>query len=189
MGESLGQTATRRNAVTSTDQEKFTDAFISSLKPDSRFLIAYDMYQRGLAVTVQPKSGKKTFTAIYFVSGFPRWYHIGAADAIGLADARKIAAGIMSRAATGEDPGAPRKAERSRGTFEELATQFVEQYAKKKNKSWQQADKLVRRYLLPKWGKLQATAVTRAGAKAMMASIEAPVLANQVLEFASAANR
>jgi hypothetical protein len=29
-------------------------------------------------------------------------------------------------------------------------------YAKGKNKSWQQADKLVKRYLLQRWGKLQA---------------------------------
>jgi integrase len=44
----------------------------------------------------------------------------------------------------------------------------------------------VRRYLIPRWGKLQAAAVTRADAKAIMASIKAPVLANQVLAAASA---
>ena len=155
-------------------KKKFTDTFIDSLKPDTRLLIAYDTHLRGLAVTVQPKSGAKTYKAIYYVAGFPRWYHIGNADTIGLADARKIAARIMLRAATGEDPVALRKAERSRGTFEELAWHIVDQYAKKKNKSWRQADKLVRRYLLPKWGKLQATAVSRADAKAMMASHHGP---------------
>jgi integrase len=167
-------------------KKKFSSAFIDGLKPENRFLIAYDTYQRGLAVTVQPMSGKKTWKAIYYVKGFPRWYHIGAADAIGLADARKIAARVMLRAAMGEDPVALRKAERSRGTFEDLATRYVEQYAKKKNKSWKQADKLVRRYLLPKWGKLQATAVARADVKTLMASIAAPILANQVLAAASA---
>jgi integrase len=167
-------------------KKKFTDAFVSGLKPDSRLLIAYDLHQRGLAVTVQPKSGRKAWKVIYFVNGSPRWCHIGDAAAIRLADARKLAAGIMLRAAIGEDPVAQRKAERSRGTFEELATRYVEQHAKRKNKSWKQADNLVRRYLLPKWAKLHATAVTRADAKAMMASIEAPVLANQVLAAASA---
>lgn len=167
-------------------KKKFTSVFIDSLKPDTRLLIAYDAHQRGLAVTVQPVSGKKTWKAIYYVNGFPRWYHIGAADSIGLADARKMAATIMLRAATGEDPVALRKAERNRGTFEELATQYREQYAKKKNKSWRQADKLVRRYLLPKWGQLQAAAISRTDVKAMMASITAPVLANQVKAAASA---
>ena len=66
-------------------------------------------------------SGKKTWKAIYYVNGFPRWYHIGAADAIGLADASNIAARVMLRAATGEDPVALRKAERSQGTFDDLA--------------------------------------------------------------------
>lgn len=168
-------------------KKKLTDAFVSSLKPKSRLLIAYDMHQRGLAVTVQPESGKKTWKAIYYVGGFPRWYHIGDAAAIGLADARKIAAGVMLKAAMGEDPVALRKAERSRGTFAELARQYVDEYAKKNNKSWVHTDKrLVRPYLIPKWGKLQATAVTRADVKAMMTSIEAPVLANQVLAAASA---
>ncbi|MFZ0196757.1 MAG: Arm DNA-binding domain-containing protein, partial [Pseudolabrys sp.] len=110
-------------------KKKFTSVFIDSLKPDARMLIAYDAHQRGLAVTVQPVSGKKTWKAIYYVNGFPRWYHIGAADSIGLADARKIAATIMLRAATGEDPVALRKADRDQGTFEELATQYRDQYA------------------------------------------------------------
>jgi len=167
-------------------KKKFTDAFVSSLKPDSRLLIAYDLHQRGLAVTVQPKSGRKAWKVIYFVNGSPRWYHIGDVAAIRLADARKLAAGIMLRAAIGEDPVAQRNAERSRGTFEELAARYVEQHAKRKNKSWKQADSLVRRYLLPKWAKLHATTITRADAKAMMASIEAPVLANQVIAAASA---
>ena len=58
-------------------------------------------------------------------------------------------------------------------------------YAKKRNKSWKQADTLVQRYLLPRWGKLQAATITRADVRAMMARIEAPVLANQVLAAAS----
>jgi integrase len=44
---------------------------------------------------------------------------------------------------------------------------------------------LVRRYLLPRWGKLQVTSISRADVKAMVASIEAPILANQVLAAAS----
>lgn len=165
-------------------KKKFTDSFITGLKPDSRLFIAYDTHQRGLAVTVQPKSGTKSWKALYYApGGRPRWYHIGDASAIGLRDARKIAAGIMLRAAVGEDPVAQRRADRSRGTFEELQAQYLEQHAKKKNKSWRQADSLVRRYVLPKWAKLQAAEITRADAKAMLASIAAPVLANQVLDL------
>ena len=63
---------------------------------------------------------------------------------------------------------------------------YVEQHAKKHNKSWKQADALVRRYALPRWGKLQASTITRGDVKALMARIEAPMLANQTLAAVSA---
>jgi integrase len=67
-----------------------------------------------------------------------------------------------------------------------LAERYVEQHAKKHNKSWKQGDELVRRHALPRWGKLQASTITRADVKAMMARIQAPILANQALAAVSA---
>jgi hypothetical protein len=46
---------------------------------------------------------------------------------------------------------AERKALRSKGTFAELAQEFVERYAKKKNKAWRQPEALVRKHVLPRW--------------------------------------
>jgi integrase len=91
----------------------------------------------------------------------------------------------MLAAAEGKDPAAERRAERGAGTFEELASRYLE-HAKRKNKSWKQADALVRKHLLPPWGKLQAKSITRADVRAMVGRIEARVLANQVLAAASA---
>jgi integrase len=45
---------------------------------------------------------------------------------------------------------------------------------------------LVRRHLIPKWGKLQAADIARSDVKAMMARIKAPIVANQTLAAASA---
>ena len=67
-----------------------------------------------------------------------------------------------------------------------MAARYVADYAQKRNKSWKQADTLVRRYLIPRWGKLQAADISRADVKAAMTAIDAPVLANQVLGAASA---
>jgi integrase len=92
----------------------------------------------------------------------------------------------MFKVAEGHDPAAERKAERGQGTFEELAIAYVERYAKKKNKSWRQADALVRKNLLPHWRKLQAANITRADVKAMMSRIDAPIVAIQTLAAASA---
>jgi integrase len=44
----------------------------------------------------------------------------------------------------------------------------------------------VSRHALPRWGKLQASTISRSDVKALMARIEAPVLANQVLAAVSA---
>jgi hypothetical protein len=47
-----------------------------------------------------------------------------------------------------------------------LHDRYLEQHAKKHNKSWKQADALVRRLALPRWGKLQASTITRGDMKA-----------------------
>ena len=67
-----------------------------------------------------------------------------------------------------------------------MAEAYVERYAKKKNKSWPQADKLVRKHLLPRWGKLPVANITRTDVKTMMTRIAAPIVANQTLAAASA---
>jgi integrase len=138
-----------------------------------------------MALRVQP-SGHRAWKVIYSRHGRPRWYHLGDATAIGLADARRLAGEVMLAVAKGQDPAAERRAARSQGTFGELAARYVESYARKHNKSWQQADRLVKRFLIPVWGQLQASIISRADVKRLMAQIEAPVVANQTLAAASA---
>jgi integrase len=166
-------------------KRRLTELSVRRLKSEAEPFIVWDSYQRGLAIRIQP-SGRKAWTVVYSFHGRPRWLHLGDADAVGLIDARKLAAETMLEVARGKDPAAERKAERGAGTFAELATRYVEQHAKRRNKSWKQADTLVRRYLLRRWGKLQAASIARADVRALMAAIEAPVLANQVLAAASA---
>jgi len=135
---------------------------------------------------IQP-SGYRAYKLIYRFHNRPRWFHIASADAIALADARKLAAELMLEVIRGKDPAAERRAERGAGTFAELAERYLEQHAKKRNKSWKQADALIRRNVLPRWGKLPADAVRRADVKALMRSMEeAPMTANQTLAAASA---
>ena len=81
----------------------------------------------------------------------------------------------MLAVAEGKDPAAEKRAERGAGTFAELAERYVEQYAKKHNKSWRQADALVRRHVLPRWGKLQAATHHPRRREGDDGRIEAPV--------------
>jgi integrase len=166
-------------------KRRLTELSVRKLKPKTTTYLIWDTLQRGLAVRVQP-TGTCAWKVIYSRHGRPRWLHLGDAGAIGLADARTLAAEAMLAVAKGHDPAAEKRAERGAGTFAELADRYVEVYAKKRNKSWKQADALVHRYLLPRWGKLQAASITRGDVRTMMTRIEAPVLANQVLAAASA---
>src|SRR6516165_765270 len=164
---------------------RLTELGARNARPAKTAYLIWDTHQRGLALRVQP-TGSKSFVAVYSRHGRPRWLHLGKADAIALSDARTMTAEVMLAVAKGGDPAAERKAERGAGTFAELASKYVEQYAKKHNKSWKQAAALVDRFAIPKWGKLQASSVTRADVKQMMARIEAPIVANQTLAAVSA---
>ena len=137
------------------NKRRLNDLFVKRLAPQDRPFLVWDSHQRGLAVNVQ-QTGRKSWKVVYSLRGRPRWYSLGSADAIGLADARRLAGRVMFQVAEGKDPAADRKAARSKGTFEELAARYVERYARRKNKSWKQADALVHSKLLPRWAKLQA---------------------------------
>src|SRR6516225_4438651 len=163
---------------------RLTELSVRKARPAKAAYLIWDTQQRSLALQVQP-TGAKAWKCIYSRHGRPRWLHLGDAAIVGLADARTLAAEAMLAVAKGGDPAADKRAERGSGTFAELASKYVEQYAKKHNKSWQQADALVDRFAIPKWGKLQASSVTRADVKQMMARIEAPIVANQTLAAVS----
>src|SRR5215467_8248491 len=179
---------TRRDGTParSANKRRLSNAFIKTVRPDpDRVVVFWDTVQRGLALAVQP-SGHLAWKCVYTIRGRgPRWYHMGNARAITLSDARKLASKILYQGAEGADPHADRLALRGRGSFEQVAKRYVEEYARKRNKSWRQADALVARYLLPRWAKLDIGNIRRADVKAAMAVIAAPVLANQVLAAAS----
>jgi integrase len=166
-------------------KQRLTELTVRKAKPRDQAYQIWDTHQRGLALRVQP-SGSRSWVVVYNRQGRTRWLTLGAADAIHLADARLLAQEAMLAVAKGGDPAAEKRAERGAGTFADLAQRYVEQHAKKHNKSWRQADRLMRSYVLPKWSKLQASSVSRGDVKALMARIDAPVLANQVLAAVSA---
>ncbi len=164
---------------------KLSELTVSRSRPAERPYLIWDTKQAGLALAVQP-TGQRSFKVIYSFHGRPRWLTLGDTRAIGLADARTFAAEALLAVRKGNDPAAERRALRHRGTFAEVAERYVEEYAKKNNKSWKQADALVRRHLIPRWGKLPAHTIARADVRSMISKIEAPIVANQTLAAASA---
>lgn len=177
----------RRDGTPSSGPQKakLNELLIRNLQPRDDVYRIYDLQQRGLSIQIQP-TGRKAWKCIYSVSGRRRWYSIGSVDAIGLADARKLAREVLYKVDQGADPCAERKAARGSNTFEEVAKRYVDEYAKRRNRSWRQAEKLVHRHLLPRWGKLQVDAITRQDARTAFRSIAAPMVANQTFAAASA---
>ena len=164
---------------------RITELTVKKAQPQSKAFLTWDTKAPNLALRTQP-TGFKSWCVVYSRHGRSRWLTLGSAKTIPLETARIMASEEMLKVAKGGDPAAEKRAERGAGTFAELAAKYVEQYARKYNKSWEQASGLIRRYVLPRWGKLQASAITRGDVKQLMARIGAPVLANQVLAAVSA---
>ena len=128
-------------------------------------------------------SGHETWVYVYSFRGRDRCFTIGQ---VTTSQARRIAARLQHEVAEGRDPQAEKLAQREAGTFGELYARYVEEWAKRRNKSWAQADYLVRSHLLPRWAKLDAKSITRANVRAVIGKIESPTVANQTLAAASA---
>jgi integrase len=162
---------------------KFTPLFVNRKNLPAG--VYWDVAQKGLVLRVA-STDYRSYACIYSFHSRPRWYNVGAATAIDLSTARKVARQIMNAVAEGRDPQAEKKAERMAGTFEELCLRYLKEWAIKRNRSWKQGRTLVERYCLPRWAKLKPTQIMRSDVNALLATIEAPILANQVLASASA---
>ena len=105
------------------------------VKPEAKPFL-WDLEPRGLALSVLP-SGRKSWKFIYNHRGRTRWYTIGDADAFGLEDARKRARKLRVQVDDGKDPqGEKREEARHKPvTFEAIAERYVEEHAKKANRS------------------------------------------------------
>jgi integrase len=169
-----------------TVRRRLTDRMIRGLVPElGRADRVYDELQRGLSVFIQP-SGRKSFVVIYRCAGRPRWHKIGDAS-IGIAAARKIAQRVAFEVASGRDPQGERVSDRAAGSFAELHRLYVDGHAKRFNKSWRQAAKLIENHVLPHLGRAKAAAVSRTDVKTIMARLaDRPPLANAVLVSISA---
>ena len=164
---------------------RFTDITVRTAKPEPVVFTLWDTKQHGLGLRVQP-SGARAFYAVYSRQGRPRWLHLGDARDLGLAEARTMAAQTMLDVARGNDPVAEKRAQRSSGTFADLVQRYLDEHAKKNNRSWRQADALVRRFALPRWRDLQAPSITRGDVKTLMATIEKPSVATLTIRHVSA---
>ena len=168
---------------------KLTAAAVEKIKPDphKRREIA-DGLLAGFYLVVQP-SGAKSWAVRYRHGGKTRKHTIGTYPAFGLGKARASAEEALRSVAQGIDPATERaavKAESRRkpDTVRAVVEEFIERYAKRKNRSWQETERVLEKEVLSHWGDRDLSSITRRDVLELLDGIMdrgAPYLANRVL--------
>ncbi|MEX2454996.1 MAG: integrase arm-type DNA-binding domain-containing protein [Rhodospirillaceae bacterium] len=145
------------------ERRALTARFVETVKPESERRHVYDTKRPGLVLRVEP-SGVKTWKFYYRHGGRPRWFTIGRADRVSLADARDRARALDGEVAAGRDPQADKRATAMAGTFGEMVAQYLAETA---NKSRDQYKAQLDRWALPRWRSQKVADVTRAEVRAL----------------------
>jgi integrase len=165
---------------------KLTKEYIRLVQPPAkRYALHWDTHTHGLVLKVE-RTGHKSYKMLYRFAGRQRWYDIKRADEIDLDDARKKTRKLMALIADGVDPQSEKMAGRGVGTFEQIATRYLKEYAQVRNKSWKQADDLVKRFAIPQWGTMSIKAIGKIEVRNLIGQIKSASVANQTLAAVSA---
>jgi integrase len=138
-------------------------------------------------------SGVKSWQIMYRVAtagGRPkqRRMALGTYPAFGLSEAREKAREALKLVGRGIDSAEARNADQraaaSIPTVEEAVAEFIEKYARPKNRSWRDTERIFSRFVIARWGDRLLPSITRADVIAMLDEIVdggAPYMANRVL--------
>ena len=167
-------------------RKRLTDARIRSLLPEKSRREVWDT-EPGFGLRIAP-TGRKSFIYLYRFNGKSRRLTLGVYPRTSLADAREIVAKSVKTLEQGNDPGAEkinaRKALRDAESFEELAFQWVERWAKPNRKSWRAAQRELEIDAIPAWGKKKAYDIKQKDVFALVEQIMdrgSPIQANRTL--------
>jgi integrase len=163
---------------------------------------------KGLYLVIQP-GGAKSWAVRYRYQGRPRKLTLGPVASetgeaepadhpeidrpLSLAAARLLAAGALREVEKGIDPaktkqiavkaGAETAAAKAADTVDNLKTLFIERYAKRQNRSWEQTEWIFDKLVLPAWKGRTVHDITKRDVIDLVESIEQdrPILANRTL--------
>ncbi|TGU75097.1 DUF4102 domain-containing protein [Geomonas terrae] len=165
---------------------KFTDVAIRAMKTDKR--LQDNLEGDGFGVRVYG-TGTKVFYYAYAFEGKRRFLNLGEYGVISLAEARKRHREAKGKLDRGTDPlieKAAEKAERKRTPFiADFVTEYIDNYAKKKNRGWKEIQRALNASIVPAWGKRKITDIKRRDLVVLLDEIEkrAPIMANRTLAY------
>ena len=167
-------------------RKRLTDARIRSLRPEKNRVEVWDT-EPGFGLRIAP-TGRKSFIYLYRFEGKPRRLTLGVYPRISLADAREMVGKAVKKLEQAIDPGAEkiaaRKSLRDAESFEELAYQWVERWAKPNRKTWKEAQRQLETDAIPAWRKRKAKSIRRRDVIELVEQIMdrgSPVMANRTL--------
>lgn len=139
---------------------KLTARFVEGVKVEQR-TDYWDEICRGLVLRVSP-TGVKSWTAVFTPEeGGKSRVTLGQFPAVTLEAARGKALRIMSEVAEGENPAAKKRLKREAMTVEELASEYIDRYAKANKKTWSEDERMLKADVLPMIGQRKAMSVTK----------------------------
>ena len=171
---------------------RFSDRLLQSVKPPpagERPIELWDALVPGLGFRVGA-SGTRTFHVMTRVNGRQVRQVVGPYPATKLKDAREEAGEIIRQARKGVDPReqrrqARREAERARrDTFASVVEDFIEKYAKPRNRRWAETDRTFKVNVNPAWGKRPIASITRREVIDLLEKIDkerGPYMSNRTL--------
>ena len=169
-------------------KRKLTVRLVESIKPGEKEIFVWDTEVPGFGLRVWP-SGKCVFIFQYRTKHrHTRRQVIGQYDTTRPEQARRIARQWAAEVQRGGDPGGERREARKAPTVADLAERYMAEHArvKKKPRSVQSDETLLRLHILPALGTKKVAAVTRADiAKLHHAMRDRPGAANRTLALFS----
>ena len=166
-----------------------TDYRVKNARPTDSQYEVFDRSVGGFALRVAP-SGSKTFVVNYRCKGKNRRMSLGNASVLSLADARAAAVAAKAQAKSGTDPLDERRREqeqsqrevqieelRDERSFAAVADLYIQRYAKGRGKvpnkkTWKEDDRILQKYVVPKWGPIQIEDIGRSDVVALLDAIE-----------------
>jgi hypothetical protein len=113
----------------------------------------------------------KTWMMVYRVNGKQRRQNLGRYPTMGLADARRAAQDILEKSQSGVDVVLEKAAAKHRintEKFQDVAAEFIERYAKPKNKHWKGTADYFDRVIIPRWKDRPIASIKKAEVHALL---------------------
>ena len=146
-------------------RKALTAKTIDALKPQAKRYEVHDALCPGFSVRVSPQ-GQKTFNVKYRYGIRQRRLKLGVYPRISLSDARERAMTALREVDDGIDPHGRRRQLNLR--VEAVVEDFIRQYAKPRNRSWREAERILIREFVAMHGQRDIRQVTRADILEMM---------------------